>query len=404
MNEDTLQQSWHQKEAERREKMRSALWDMAGILYAWRRFILGMTVLFAVVAIGISLLLPKWYLAQTRLLSPESSGTNPLSAALSSNLSAAASAIFGQQGGDFFRYISILSSRSMFETVVDKFDLVEVYETGESQDPKGSAIRILADNASFPIDNEYEFLSVSVLDTDPQRAAEMANFFVEELNRRNQELASQDAANYRNFVENRYEEALIELDSLKDATQKFQEEFGVFDLETQASSFLEQVADIRAEAITFEIEYAALRAQYGAENSSVKAARDAYEAANQKSEDALQGREDILPISQKEMPGVFRAYVELEQEVLIQKSILEIIAPMDEQARFQDERQFQAVQVVDLAVPPTRKAKPKRSLIVIGATLSAFMLTVLFVMAYSWWQRNHADILHRLQEAAARSK
>lgn len=403
LKEDTLHQARNKDEAARKEKMQSALWDMAGTLYAWRRFVIGGTIFFAIVSIVISLLLPKWYHAETRLLSPESSGTNPLSAALSSNLSAAASAFLGGSGGDYFRYISILTSRSMYEAVVDEFNLVEVYETQESRDPRGAAVEVLASNASFPIDNEYEFLSISVLDPLPQRAADIANFFAQELNRRNQELASQDAANYRTFVQERYQEAIITLDSLKEATQKFQEEFGVFDLETQATGFLEQVAAIRAEAMTLEIDYAALKAQYGSENPRVKATRDAYEAANRKSNDVLKGREDILPVSQEQFPEVFRAFVELEQEILIQKSILEIIAPMFEQARFQEERQFQAVQVVDIAIPPTRKAKPKRSTIVIASTLSAFILLVFFVLAFTWWQRNHANFLGRLRDAAARA-
>ena len=402
MKEDTL----HDASGARPlgESTSEVLWDMAGTLYAWRRFIIGMTFLFAVVSVIVSLMLPKWYKAETRLLSPESSGTSPLSAALASNLSAAASALLGRSGGDYFRYLSILSSRSMLEKIVDTFDLVSVYETAGSRDPRGSAASMLLENSYFHIDNEYEYLSVEVFDQDPQRAADIANFYVAELNRRNQELASQDAANYRRFVERRYRETLSALDSLKTATEQFQAEYGVFDLENQASSFLEQMASIRAEAIALEIEFAALRAQYGPGNPRVQAVKSAYEAANRKSREALEGREDILPVSRSQLPEVFRAFVDLEQEVLTQKSILEIIAPMYEQARFQEEREFQAVQVVDEAVPPSRKAKPKRSVIVIASTLSAFILIIFYVLAYTWWQRNYAGIARRIKEASTRAQ
>ena len=399
-HEDTLRDSRISDDEQRRSMALDAFWGIAGILYAWRKFIIGMTVLFAVLSVVVSLLLPKWYLAETRLLSPEASSTNPLSAALSSNLSAAASALLGRSGGDFFRYITILSSRSMYENVVDEFDLVEVYETQESLNPRGAAVAILAENTAFPIDNEYEYLSVSVYDQEPQRAADMANYLVEELNRRNQELASKDAANYRRFVEQRYRETIVTLDSLKDLTQYFQKEYGVFDLENQATSFFEQFASIRAEAIALEIEYAALQAQFGANNARVEAARGAYEAANRKSEEAMRGQEDILPVSRDKLPEVMRSFLELEQEVLIQKSILEIIAPMYEQARFQEEREIQAVQVVDQAIPPTYKAKPKRSVIVIASTLSAFILIVLFVLIFTWWQQHAGGIIQRIQDAS----
>ena len=380
-----------------------AFWYVAAILLKWRVLIVAATMLVAVASVGISLMLPLWYQAETRLLSPESSGTNPLSAALSSNLSAAASALLGRSGGDFFRYISILSSRTMYERVVDEFDLITVYETQDSEDPRGAAVRTLAENVGFPIDNEYEYLSITVLDTDPQRAADIANYLVEELNRRNQELAAQDAANYRQFVENRYYEARATLDSLKNASQAFQEEYGVFNLQSQAEVFLEQLATMRAEAITLEIEYEALREQYGPDNSLVKLARSAHETANRKARAALNGQEDVFPVPRDEFPSVFRAFVDLEQELLIQKNILELITPLYEQARFQEERKYQVVQVVDLAVPPTQKAKPKRSIIVIGATISAFMVVVLFVLGLEWWRKNHGYIARRIREASAKA-
>ena len=380
-----------------------AFWYMVATLLKWRVFIIAITTLVAILSIVISLMMPVWYRAETRLLSPESGGTNPLSAALSSNLSAAASALLGRSGGDFYRYISILSSRTMYEKVVDEFDLITAYETEESKFPRSAAIKLFAENVDFPIDNEYEFLSVTVYDLDPQRAADIANFLVNELNDRNQELAAQDASNYRSFVENRYVEALQTLDSLKTASQQFQERYGVFDLENQAEVFLDQLAAIRTEEIALEIEYEALKAQYGPDNAQVRTAGAAYQTARLKSQEALEGQEDVLPVARDAFPTVFREFLDLEQELLIQKNILELIAPLYEQARFQEERKYQAVQVVDAAIPPERKAKPKRSIIVIGATMSAFLIAVLFALGFEWWRENYPHISRRLQEATTKT-
>ncbi|MBX2822754.1 MAG: lipopolysaccharide biosynthesis protein [Rhodothermaceae bacterium] len=380
-----------------------AFWYLVATLLKWRVFIIGITAFVAILSIVLSLMMTEWYRAETRLLSPESSGTNPLSAALSSNLSAAASALLGRSGGDFFRYISILSSRTMYEKVVDEFDLVTAYETQDSKYPRSAAIKMLAENVDFPIDNEYEYLSIAVYDMDPQRAADIANFLVEELNIRNQELAAQDASNYRTFVENRHQEAIRDLDSLKTASQAFQLEYGVFDLESQAQVFLEQLAAIRTEEITLEIEYEALKAQYGEDNARVKTAGSAFSTARLKTREALEGQEEVFPVSRQEFPTVFREFVDLEQELLTQKSILEVITPLLEQARFQEERKYQAVQVVDAAIPPERKAKPKKSIIVIGATLSAFLVSVLFVLGFDWWRKNYSYISRRIQEARSKA-
>ena len=377
-----------------------ALWQAVGTLFVWRRFILGITTAMAILAVVISLLLPNWFAASARLMAPESGGTDPLAAALSSDLSSAAAAILGGPSGDYDRYLTLLTSRTMYEAVVDAFDLVTVYETDEELDPRGAAALTLSDNSGFTVDDEFGFLSVWVMDLDPSRAAGMANYFVEELNRRNLQLASQDAGNYRRFVEGRYNEAVIELDSLKDALQAFQEEHEVYNLEQQVVSFLEQVAALSSEVIGLEIEYQALRAQYGPDNPRVRAARDAYQVAQRHSTDALEGSAPIMPVSRDSFPEVARSFLELEQNILIQKSILEIIAPMRENARFREEREYEAVQVVDAATPPTRKSWPRRSIICIAVTLSAFILACLFALAYSWWQSNASDISRRLRSAS----
>jgi uncharacterized protein involved in exopolysaccharide biosynthesis len=52
---------------------------------------------------------------------------------------------------------------------------------------------------------------------------------------------------------------------------------------------------------------------------------------------------------------------------------------------------------VDQAVPPALKAKPRRSILVIVTTLSAFLLVVLFVVARDWLWRNRERIARELQ-------
>jgi hypothetical protein len=61
----------------------------------------------------------------------------------------------------------------------------------------------------------------------------------------------------------------------------------------------------------------------------------------------------------------------------------------------------EAVQVVDAAVPPDKKAKPRRSIICITMTISAFVLAILFVLVYDWWQRKHGYFARRLRASAA---
>ncbi len=387
-------------EGDQKARAERAFWSMLGLLYRRRRFIVGVTGGVAVLAVVISLLLPNWYQASTRLLPPEGGGTSPIASFMSKNISSSVASLLGGGSGDYMRYSAILSSRSMYESVVDSFDLVTVYDLEDSEAPREAAIATFSDYVDFPIDDEYEFLSVSVMDRDPQRAAAIANFMVRELNRRNQALSAQNASHFRRFVEKRYREAEAALDTLKNAVQTFQKRYGVYDLESQATTFLEQAAELRGEAMQLEIQYEALLDQYGPDNPQVRMARQGARSANQKYQAALRGREAVLPVAQDDVPDVLRQYVDLEQERLIQERTLEVVAPLYEQARFDEEREFESVQVVDYAVPPVKKAWPRRSVICITATLSAFVLSLLFVLLWGWWSRNHAYYSRRMQQAA----
>lgn len=385
-------------DAARRASAEAVLWQAIGTLFRWRRFVIGVTATMAVVAVVLSLLMPNWYRASARLLVPESSGG--LSSLLLRNLPSAASSLFGG-GGDYTRYLAILTSRSVQEAAVDTFGLVQVYELEDAKTPREDAIRMLADNVAFEIDEEYEFLSVAVEDLDPQRAADMANFFVRKLNEVNARLSSQSAGNYRRYIEQRYHEALADVDSLLDATQRFQERYGIFDLPAQTEGFFEQVGQMRAQAVEAEIQYDVALSQYGADNPQVVMLREMARSANQKYREALAGQEALLPVAKADVPEVARQYAKLELERTIQAAILEIVGPLYEQARFQEEQEVEAVQVLDQATPPVRKSRPKRSVIVVLATFSAFVLSVLFVLVFEWWRRHHARLALRLQQAIA---
>jgi uncharacterized protein involved in exopolysaccharide biosynthesis len=380
----------------RAERAEATLWQTLSTLYRWRRFIAGVTLLMAAASVVISLLLPNEYRATTRLLLPDS-GSGGLSAALLGDLSSVAKGFLGGQVGDYTRYLALLTSRTTYETLVDSFDLVTVYKVEDKKFPREEAIKRLEDNLEFVVDKEYEFLSVNVLDRDPERAAAMANFLARFLNHTQARLSSETAGNLRRYVEQRYAEAQSAVDSLLDATRVFQQRYGVFDLSAQTQGFFTYLAELRANTLQAEIQYEALRERLGEENEQVKTYRDLSRSAARKYADAVGGREALLPVPQNTVPEVVRQYADLERERIIQTRILEIVAPLLEQARFEELRKVEAVQVVDMAFPPALKAAPKRSIIVVMATLSAFLLTVLFVLVYTWWEREGTRILSRLR-------
>ena len=365
------------------------IWTMASRLWTRRYLIVLVTGIAGIASIIISLLLPKWYMAESRLLLPTRSGSGLLASSILGSIPAAASSLLGGVAGDYVRYLSILDSRTVKENVVRRFDLQEVYDVMDSAAPIYYAVLTLSDNIEFVVDEEYNHLLVRVYDQDPMRAAAMVNYMVDELNRINSELASQKAGQFRQYVENRYTEAEAELDSVAAALESLQERSGILDPTGQAQVFAEGLTAWRLNVWQAEIQHESLLELYGPGHSMVRSARRALDVANQDYQSMLAGKERLMPIAQDSIPNIARQFVELELEATILGTLLTATRPVLEEARLEEQRRTEAVEVVDSAVPPPEKARPKRSAIVVASTFSTFLLVVFYVLLSGWWRTNY---------------
>lgn len=378
------------------EKARRRVWWAASVLYRRRWLLAGVFVVTAIGSVILSLLLPKWYLAETRVLLPEGGGA--LSGMLS-ELPSSAAALLGGEGGDYVRYLAILDSRTTMQAVVERFDLVEVYEIDEDapRGPVPTAIEKLRDNVSYDVSLDYNYLALKVYDQDPRRAAQMANYFVEVLNERNMVLTSAAAAENRSFLEQRLQEANAELDSTQAEMQALQERHGVIEFQAQGEALMGALAQAQAEVARAEVRYETLLNEYGPENPRVTAAQTALSAARGNVAELTGGGESLMPTSLQNLPGVARRYASITQEILIQQAIIQQIIPLYESARMNERLDASAVQVVDPAVPPEYKAKPKRALVVIGITLSTFLFVVVLLLVRAWMKENATALTEKLR-------
>lgn len=376
------------------DRTRERLWWAGAALYRRRWAVLAVTALVAGLAVFLTLRIPNQYRAETRVLLPEGGGG--LMASALSSISPAAAALLGGGGGEFTRYLAILTSPSTMFEVVDRFDLVRAYDLGEADHPRHAALGELGDRAAFEVSLDYDYLSVSVLDEDPERAAQIANHFVALLNRRNVELTTSSAASNRAFLERRLEQANADLDAAQAEMQALQERSGVVEPTAQAEALFASLGEAQGAAAAAEAQYRGLLAQLSPDSPEVQAARAVVEAARAQVDRLRSGAEAGLP-GLGGLPGVQRQYAEVMQEVIIQKQVIETVQPLYEQAALQEQRDADAVQVLDPATPPVRKAEPRRSLLVVAATLSAFLVAVAVTLLLAALRRSGPAVLARLR-------
>ncbi|MCS7082114.1 MAG: Wzz/FepE/Etk N-terminal domain-containing protein [Bacteroidetes bacterium] len=363
--------------------VRSPILYGLAVLYRRRWLLIGATLAAAALSALISLLLPNYYKATATVLPSQAGGLRSLSAALPRDLAALASSLGGfGLNTDFDRYYAILNSRRAKWELVRRFNLMDVYRTRHKRYPVTATLKKLERNMRFGMHQEGYF-EISIWDQDPRRAAEMANYCVELLNRINTEIATTEARAYREFIETRYRKAQADLDSLQRRLSVFQRRYGIYDLPSQLGAYFSTIADISAELYRLEVQRDALRAGLGADNPLLGQLEEQIRATRAKLSSLRQDTGPIrLMAPLRELPEVNRAYLELMRELTIQAKIQEVIVPLYEQAKVEEQRTTPTVIVLDRAEIPERKDHPRRTIIVLAATVSVFVLAVFFALAY----------------------
>lgn len=375
-----------------------SLWDYFYVLYKWRKFIVVNVFILTLIAVVVALLLPVQYKATATVIAPRKTDIFGGLGMFSQSIREFAPFLRGLSGTQLplFTYLAILNSRTAMEKVVNKFDLIKVYGIKDSSMEK--AVKKLRGNTDFEID-ENGVLVINVYDEDRRRAADMANYFVEVLNEINIKLNIEEAKNNRIVIERRYLQNLADLKAAEDTLKKFQQRYGIYYLPEQAKAAVEAAAELEAQIIAEEVKLGILQRQLGDDASEVRAVKIQIEEMKKRLNQMKEGNERLknemtLFVPFKNMPELGLQYLRLYREYEIQNKLLEFIVPLYEQAKIEEQKNVPVVQVLDYAVPPEKKARPFRTLIVLSVFASALVLFVIltFVLNFIEYKMQTSEI------------
>lgn len=346
------------------------------------------TVAVGVVTAGISLLLPNEYKSTANLL-PNKKHTIGLDL-LSDNggLGSLASTVFGQQDQQVDRYYVLLQSYTTQKRVIDHFDLMHVYETTDSDQPLIDAMGQLEDNTSFEAKDEGNFV-ISVWDTDPERARNMADYYVQILNELNTQIATKEAREFRAFIEDRYRQAQADFDSVQNRFTAYQQKYGIFELPSQVTEYFNMLASITTKKVEAEVQLHLLQQTVRKSSDTYRQAKARYDAVSQKLKQLYQDENpENIVLNFKELPDAGKQYLQLQKDLEIQTQIQKFLVPLYEQSKMEEAKSLPIVSVVDHPVVPPKKDRPHRSLIVILAALSTGILCSLYYVIKLSLQQN----------------
>lgn len=305
--------------------------------------------------------------------------------------------------GDNNQFLTILESRRLADRVISRFDLVRHY--GFHKKKKYYYESLLKEyhmNVKVEEDDK-ENISIAVTDTNPQFAADMANFIVDELDTISFQIAQSSARGSRIFFEDRLNLIRKVLDSTHHALADFQIKHKFIDLETQVKSTVETLAGIEAEAMATEIQGEMLSTNFGS-NSRIVETRRRKEVLDRRLKGYMKdgGGSLVLPLDKTPELGIQYAY--LYRDVKVNETLYAYILQMFEQAKFREANNSPVVTVLENATAPQKRARPKRGLVCMLAFFGSFGALSIWVLLGHWYQSQRSlgsDSYYKLQRLFA---
>ena len=267
------------------------------------------------------------------------------------------------------QYMALMQSATITDRLIDDFKLMQVYGEKYRSDTREE----LAKNVRIAIGKKDGLISVEVDDTDPARAAAIANRHVEELRSLSSELALTEAQQRRAFFEGQMQQTRK---LLEEAQQSLQASgFNSSALRAEPKAVAEAYARLRAETRSGEVRLQILRrtltdaapeiAQQQAMLGSLRGELARLEATN-------------TSASQGDYVGRYR-------EFKYQETLFELLARQFELARLDESREGALIQIVDRATPPEKKSKPRRLRLALASFGAALLLLLVGVVIRHAW-------------------
>jgi tyrosine-protein kinase Etk/Wzc len=334
-----------------------------------KKLVLGVVGAAIVGSVIVSIVLPPVYQASTKLLPPTQAQS--ASAALLSQLGGVAGALAGSAGmkNPNDTYIGMLKSRTVADTLVKRFDLKRIYD----QELDEGARKSLEVN-TVVTSGKDGLITIDVEDKDPKRAAELANGYVDELTKLTKVLAVTEASRRRLFFEKQLELAKNNLASAEGTLRKSLNSGGVISVDSDSRAIVETIGRLRAQISAKEIELGSMKAFVTSQNHAYQRVEEELGSLRNELSRLENGTPDNSAAKEDKQGGLDN--IKVLRDVKYYQMLYELLAKQYEAARLDEAKDSSIIQVLDPAIEPERRARPKRALIVILSTLFGLMVAV----------------------------
>src|SRR5437868_5179236 len=378
-------------------------WTSYGwLLWENRRLFYRVAVRTLLVATAIAILIPSRYESTANIMPPDQNDHGALLSLLAGRAggsSEGASAGLAALAGNFLGmnstgalFIELVHSRTVEDQIVDRFNLQKIYWARYKQDAR----KMLESRTTVDQDRKSGVISITVTDGSPQRAHEMGQAYVEELDHLLSQVSTSSARRERIFIEQRLATVKSDLEDAEKRFSAFASKNTALDIKEQAKAEVEAAAVLEGQLIAAQSELQGMEQIYTANNVRVRSLRARIDELHRQLQrisgtDASLSLEnnaststDLYP-SIRKLPLLGVEWADLYRRTKIQETIYQLLNQQYELTRIQEAKEIPTIRVIDPANLPEKKSWPPRLLIIMALTVTALVCTTVWILGCDYW-------------------
>ncbi len=295
----------------------------------------------------------------------------------SNSLPTGALAAFGMKSSTEL-YVALMLSPPVEDAVISRFNLREEYKSSHL-----SRVRKTFERNAQVVADKSGIISVSMVDKDPQRAAEMANAIVQAYDTLSSHLAITDAARSRLFFEHQVQDTRLNLARAEDDLRNTTARTGIVEPTGAAHALLSYEAQLRAQITAKTVELQSKKVYDSAENIEVQTAEQELQSLRSQLASLGDKAKDDSGFSKATESNASLEYARKYREVRYNETLFELLLKNLELAKLDEAREGSVVQVISVASTPDLKDGPHRSFFAAGGLILGFLFSAAWVLLKS---------------------
>jgi capsule polysaccharide export protein KpsE/RkpR len=329
--------------------------------------------------------LPEYFKATINCVPPsqQMGGLGGALGGISSTLKDIGLSKLGGTSGETYEFITILFTRTIRDSMIQRFDLVREYAM--DGEPMNDVRSEFDDNleVQYHAEGNYE---ISIWSQDPQKSVAMCNAFVGYANEITNRIQRQEAEKSAFYLEQRIAMMDSVLTALTDSLQRYSRDYRLFSPLDQATASAKALSETKAELLKQEAILGILEQNYGKDDPQVRSTRVLVKQLGEQYERAQTQPGFAGNFALTDAAGVGASYLRLYADFEAHTKLKAFLLPSLEQAKLDINKSAPALLVVDQPVAPEKRDKPKRAFIALGAGVGTGVLFLLILMAIRGWR------------------